>query len=534
MFSRSLLVIAPSRFPQVVRELVREGWRVEARRAAVRSAEGMRSEMSIGHRLVRAARRGRLRRRAARTLPRCWPRSSAASDRHARRRHDRAAAGGVAAASARASPARARPNGDHIRFRRVAGRRCSTRCSRRSRRSTWTRRSRGRATSCRPSTGIAPDRRRRDVRRHSCASISARGSAGSRSCSASASAAASPTTWGWARPSWSWRCSHRGCSAGRTAARPSLVVVPRSVVFNWRQEAARFAPELRVLDYSGSSTRRSTRRFAEHDLVLTTYGTLRRDAHAAHGRRRSTTSMLDEAQAIKNAATASAQGRAPAQRPASAGAERHADREPSRRAVEPVRIPQPRAARHRRRPSRARGAAAERDRSDAGRCWRAACGRSSCAAPRRRSRRSCRRAPSRRSHCELERPQRELYDELRDHYRTALLGRIERDGLETGRSMQVLEALLRLRQAACHPGADRRRAAGRAVGQARRAAAAARRSASRKGTRRWCSRSSPACSRCCGPALDARGCPTSISTAHARSAGAGRAVPDRSGVPRCS
>src|SRR5205085_9361848 len=31
-------------------------------------------------------------------------------------------------------------------------------------------------------------------------------------------------------------------------AGPSLVVVPRSVVFNWKMEAARFTPKLRVLD----------------------------------------------------------------------------------------------------------------------------------------------------------------------------------------------------------------------------------------------------------------------------------------------
>ena len=54
-------------------------------------------------------------------------------------------------------------------------------------------------------------------------------------------------------------------------------------------------------------------------------------------------------------------------------------------------------------------------------------------------------------HCELDPMQRKLYDELRDHYRAALLDKIGRDGL--GRSkIQVLEALLRLRQAACHPG----------------------------------------------------------------------------------
>src|SRR5262249_37586147 len=53
--------------------------------------------------------------------------------------------------------------------------------------------------------------------------------------------------------------------------------------------------------------------------------------------------------------------------------------------------------------------------------------------------------------CELESAQRKRYDELRDHYRQSLLGRIDRDGLNKSK-MQILEALLRLRQAACHPG----------------------------------------------------------------------------------
>jgi SNF2 family DNA or RNA helicase len=63
--------------------------------------------------------------------------------------------------------------------------------------------------------------------------------------------------------------------------------------------------------------------------------------------------------------------------------------------------------------------------------------------------------------CELERPQRLLYDELRDHYRRRLLG----DSRSWQRSkIQVLEALLRLRQAACHPGLiDRQREADRSA-----------------------------------------------------------------------
>jgi SNF2 family DNA or RNA helicase len=62
-------------------------------------------------------------------------------------------------------------------------------------------------------------------------------------------------------------------------------------------------------------------------------------------------------------------------------------------------------------------------------------------------------------YCELEPEQRRLYDELREHYRQALLARVERDGINKAK-MQILEALLRLRQAACHPGLlDRDRAA---------------------------------------------------------------------------
>jgi len=62
--------------------------------------------------------------------------------------------------------------------------------------------------------------------------------------------------------------------------------------------------------------------------------------------------------------------------------------------------------------------------------------------------------------CDLEPEQKALCDELRDHYRSALIGRIEKDGLARSK-MHVLEALLRLRQAACHPGlVDPRRADG--------------------------------------------------------------------------
>ena len=42
------------------------------------------------------------------------------------------------------------------------------------------------------------------------------------------------------------------------ATRPSLVIVPKSLIFNWMQEAKRFAPELRLLNYTGQERTEST------------------------------------------------------------------------------------------------------------------------------------------------------------------------------------------------------------------------------------------------------------------------------------
>jgi SNF2 family DNA or RNA helicase len=53
--------------------------------------------------------------------------------------------------------------------------------------------------------------------------------------------------------------------------------------------------------------------------------------------------------------------------------------------------------------------------------------------------------------CEMQGSQQRFYNELRDHYRHALLGKVDQQGLARTK-MHVLEALLRLRQAACHPG----------------------------------------------------------------------------------
>jgi SNF2 family DNA or RNA helicase len=52
-------------------------------------------------------------------------------------------------------------------------------------------------------------------------------------------------------------------------------------------------------------------------------------------------------------------------------------------------------------------------------------------------------------YCELDGAQRRIYDQLRQHYRQTLLKKVEREGMVKSR-FDILEALLRLRQAACH------------------------------------------------------------------------------------
>ncbi len=86
---------------------------------------------------------------------------------------------------------------------------------------------------------------------------------------------------------------------------PSLVVVPASLVENWRREAARFAPALRVFVHHGN-TRLSAAQFGEQDLILTSYGTLARDRELFESGQFEVI-LADEAQHLKNRRTQAAQ-----------------------------------------------------------------------------------------------------------------------------------------------------------------------------------------------------------------------------------
>jgi len=227
---------------------------------------------------------------------------------------------------------------------------------------------------------------------------------------------------------------------------PSLVVVPKSLVFNWKQEAARFTPRLRVLDHTGLA--RNVNGFADYDLVLTTYGTLRRDA-AEFKDIEFDYVVLDEAQAIKNPGTESAKaarllrGR---NKLALSGTpvENHLGElwsifeflNPGMLGAASVFKMAGGAARNPSAETRSLLAHALRP-----------------FILRRTKEQVARELPPKSEQtlfCELETAQRKLYNELRLHYRNSLLQTVAAQGLAKSK-IQVLEALLRLRQAACHP-----------------------------------------------------------------------------------
>jgi len=90
--------------------------------------------------------------------------------------------------------------------------------------------------------------------------------------------------------------------AHRAAEGPALVVAPTSVVPNWMAEAARFAPALRLRDYRGAQRQDGLRGLGAGDVVLTSYAIAALDAQELAAVRFATL-VLDEAHAIKNAAS---------------------------------------------------------------------------------------------------------------------------------------------------------------------------------------------------------------------------------------
>jgi len=228
----------------------------------------------------------------------------------------------------------------------------------------------------------------------------------------------------------------------------SLIVVPRSLIFNWIQEAKRFTPTLKVLDHSHAARTKGSAHFKDYDVVLTTYGTLRNDvAHLKDVE--FDYAILDEAQAIKNASSESAKAArlltarhrlalsgTPVQNhlgdlwslfeflnPGMLGAASVFSGAAMTKAIDPA--------------TRELLARALRP-----------------FILRRTKEQVAKDLPEKLEqtiYCELEADQRKAYDELKQFYRAQLLDLVAKEGINKAK-IQILEALLRLRQAACHPG----------------------------------------------------------------------------------
>lgn len=228
---------------------------------------------------------------------------------------------------------------------------------------------------------------------------------------------------------------------------PSLVVVPKSLIFNWHNECKTFVPNLKILEYTGLDRIRLRTDFTKHDLILTTYGTLRRDILHLKDIQFDYV-VLDEAQAIKNNRSQVAKsarllqakhrlalsgtpienhlgdlwsifeflnpgmlGRASVFKPETTEAADAESRQLLSRALKPFIL-------------------------------------------RRTKKEVAKELPDRLEqtiYCKMGDAQTQMYAELREHYRVSLLGLVQREGLAKSK-IHVLEALLRLRQAACHPG----------------------------------------------------------------------------------
>ena len=86
---------------------------------------------------------------------------------------------------------------------------------------------------------------------------------------------------------------------GNGAKHPSIIVVPTSIIFNWLNEAQRFTPSLSMLCQTGIKRIRSIDELNKYDIIVTSYGTLRRDIQLLNDMHFHYV-ILDESQNIKN------------------------------------------------------------------------------------------------------------------------------------------------------------------------------------------------------------------------------------------
>lgn len=229
--------------------------------------------------------------------------------------------------------------------------------------------------------------------------------------------------------------------------KPHLIVLPTSLLFNWKNEIHRFLPSYSCYVHQGPNRSKTIEELSRHSIILTSYTTLRMD-FALFQKIPFYALILDEAQMIKNANTQTAQsvyGLSAKLRLCITGTpvENHLnelwshfhflipDLFGSLESFE------------------ADVLAAQSDKRYLDRIKRKI-------APfilRRRKQEVAKDLPERIDQVmwiEMSPEQREMYDEFLSGVRGGLLKKVEVDGLSKHR-LEILEAILRLRQICCHP-----------------------------------------------------------------------------------
>ncbi|WP_462325583.1 SNF2-related protein [Desulfoplanes sp.] len=237
---------------------------------------------------------------------------------------------------------------------------------------------------------------------------------------------------------------------GRGKAGTNLVVMPTSLLYNWQSESRRFTPELSVLVHAGTARTSDRSELVQFDLVLTTYGILRNDIELLQSVAFAYI-ILDESQMIKNSEALTAKAAraldgshrlcltgTPLENnvgelwsqmeflnPGMLGSPTHFDK----RFAKPI----------------------SQGDDTSGKAL------ANMIRPfilRRTKEEVATDLPDKTEEtilCAMSDDQVKVYDQVKNHYRSEILAQVDNKGL--GRSkIKILEGLLRLRQAACHPG----------------------------------------------------------------------------------
>ena len=222
---------------------------------------------------------------------------------------------------------------------------------------------------------------------------------------------------------------------------PNLVITPKSLAFNWVDEATKFVPGMKVVRYAGSGRSQKLQDLKEADLVVTTYGTVRTD-YLKLQEIDFDIAIVDEAQAIKNpkAQTAIACKSLRAKHKIALTGT------PIENSINDLlsilEFTNP-------------GLLSLSKQKDIGRSTQEVLAK--MVKPfmlRRTKEKVLTELPDKSEQvlfCEMSSTEKQFYTAIRDRYRASLAERIEKEGMAKSK-MHVLEALLRLRQAACHSG----------------------------------------------------------------------------------